>query len=163
MQTFSTGKQVIGLLVFIAITALAAALGAWGSANAPTFYQALTLPSWAPPAWLFGPVWTLLYLLMAVAAWLVWRAQHPSTQSALVLYFAQLVFNALWSWCFFGWQQGGLALAVIAVLWVLLVLTIRAFWRIKPLAGALLLPYIAWVSFAAVLNAVVWQLNPTLL
>lgn len=158
-------KQMLGLLVWVLITFLAAAIGAWGSASAPSFYQSLSLPSWAPPAFLFGPVWSVLYLLMAIAAWLVWkeRSWFGVARTGLILYLAQLAANSLWSWAFFAWHQGGFAFAVIVVLWALILVTLISFWRIKPLAGGLLLPYLAWVSFAAFLNFTVWQLNPSLL
>ena len=129
-----------------------------------TFYQQLVRPDWAPPAWLFAPVWTVLYSLIGVAAWLVWRVGgFRAARTALTLFLVQLVVNALWSWLFFGWHLGGLALADILVLWVLIVATIVAFWRVAPLAGALLIPYLLWVSFAAALNHSVWQLNPRIL
>ncbi len=121
-------------------------------------------PEWAPPSSVFGPVWTVLYALMGIAAWLVWRERHtPGSRRALLLFGAQLVLNTLWSWLFFAWHQGGLAFLDIVVLWLLIVLTIVDFWRIRPLAGALLLPYLAWVTYAAALNLAVWRLNPQLL
>ena len=121
-------------------------------------------PEWAPPSSVFGPVWTVLYALMGIAAWLVWRERHtPGSRRALLLFGAQLVLNTLWSWLFFAWHQGGLAFLDIVVLWLLIVLTIVDFWRIRPLAGALLLPYLAWVTYAAGLNLAVWRLNPQLL
>lgn len=158
-------KQALGLAGWLGITFVAAAVGTIASVDAQTFYQQLTQPSWAPPGWLFGPVWTILYILMAVAAWLVWRERGftGSARTALGFYLIQLVFNALWSWVFFAWHQGGYAFSIIMVLWVLIFATLRQFWRIKPLAGLLLIPYLAWVSFAAFLNFTVWHLNPTLL
>jgi len=132
--------------------------------DAGAFYAQLARPSWAPPASLFGPVWTLLYALMAVAAWLVWRAGGwRARRPALTLFVAQLALNALWSWLFFAWHQGGLALADIVLLWTLVVATLIAFWQASPLAAALLVPYQLWVGFAAALNYSVWRLNPGLL
>ncbi|WP_298610991.1 TspO/MBR family protein [uncultured Thiothrix sp.] len=158
-------RQLLGFLGWFLITFLAAGLGAWGSASAPSFYQSLSLPSWAPPASVFGPVWSVLYVLMAMAVWLVWRERGwlGTARIALGLYLMQLALNALWSWAFFTWHQGGLAFAVIILLWFLILATLISFWRINKLAGALLVPYLAWVSFAAVLNFTVWQLNPSLL
>ncbi|TXH71751.1 MAG: tryptophan-rich sensory protein [Thiothrix sp.] len=158
-------RQGIGLLAWLAVTFIAAAIGAWGSMTAPSFYQSLALPSWAPPASVFGPVWSVLYLLMGLAAWLVWRNQgwFGTARVALSLYLSQLVVNALWSWAFFAWHQGGLALLVIAILWCLVLLTLISFWRLNKLAGAFLVPYLAWISFAAFLNFTVWQMNPNLL
>lgn len=154
----------LGLVAWAAITFVAAAIGSAASIEAGPFYGELVRPDWAPPARLFGPVWTALYALMAIAAWLVWREGGVArNRTALTLFVVQLALNALWSWLFFGWQMGGAAFAEILVLWVAIVATLVAFWRVKPLAGALLLPYLAWVSFAAVLNWSIWQLNPQLL
>lgn len=157
----STSKQVLGLVGWLGITFIAATIGGAASINASTFYGQLVLPEWAPPGWLFGPVWTVLYAMMGVAAWLVWRVDgFGAAQTALMLFVVQLALNALWSWLFFGWRRGGLAFAEIILLWILIAMTLIAFWRIRALAGALLLPYLLWVSFASVLNYVVWQLNP---
>jgi benzodiazapine receptor len=154
-------KQILGLAGWIVITFVAAAIAGLASINAGLFYRQLTLPEWAPPATVFGPVWTVLYAMMAIAAWLVWRAGgFSASRGALSLFLIQLAVNALWSWLFFAWHRGGLAFADIVVLWILLLATIVAFWRIRPLAGALLIPYLLWVIFAAVLNFSVWQLNP---
>lgn len=156
--------QAFGLAVWLAITFVAAALGATASANAPEFYTELSLPAWAPPAWLFGPVWTILYLLMAIAAWLVWRERgFRAAAAALTLFLVQLALNTLWSWLFFAWQQGAAAFVEILLLWVLIVATMVAFWQIRPLAAILLAPYLAWVTFAAVLCFAIWRLNPQLL
>jgi translocator protein len=157
-------RSLIGFFVSLGITFTAAALGGWASAKAPGFYALLQKPSWAPPAAVFGPVWTLLYLFMAIAAWLVWReGRGQDTRPALSVYLVQLAMNALWTWIFFTWRQGGWALAEIITLWMMICLTIIAFYRIRPLAGFLLLPYLTWVSFAAGLNARLWRMNPGLL
>jgi len=101
---------------------------------------------------------------MGIAAWLVWRTGgFRASRSALTLFLVQLAVNALWSWLFFAWHRGGLAFADIVLLWLLIVATIVSFWRVRPLAGALLIPYLLWVSFAAALNFSVWQLNPRVL
>jgi tryptophan-rich sensory protein len=152
-----------GLLLWFGIVAIAAAAGAVASADAPTFYSALHQPAWAPPAALFGPVWTALYALMAIAAWLVWRPRSTAARPALTLFLLQLVLNALWSWLFFAWHRGAGAMLDLVLLWMLILATTIAFWRQRPLAGALLLPYLAWVSFAGVLNYWMWQANPGLL
>lgn len=160
----STRRQILGLLGWAVVCFAASAAGALASLEAPTFYAELTQPDWAPPAWLFGPVWMTLYAMMAVAAWLVWRTGGFSQRRiALTLFLLQLAFNALWSWIFFAWQLGGLAFLDIVLLWFLIAATIITFWRSAPFAGALLLPYLAWVSFAGALNYSVWQLNPGLL
>lgn len=154
----------IGLAAWLGLSFVAAAIGAAASVRAGAFYAQLLRPDWAPPGSVFGPVWTILYALMGIAAWLVWRsAGLRSARFALGLFVAQLAANALWSWLFFAWHRGALAMADIIALWLLLVATIIAFWRIRPLAGALLIPYLLWVSFAAALNLAVWQMNPQLL
>ncbi len=157
-------KQVIGLVGWLLLSFAAAAIGALASLQAADFYRQLAQPSWAPPASVFGPVWSVLYVLMGVAAWLVWREGGWHRQrGVLVLFVLQLAVNALWSWLFFGWHRGALAFADIVLLWLLIVATVIGLWRARPLAGALLLPYLGWVSFATALNYAVWQLNPQIL
>lgn len=148
--------------LLVAATLAAALMGSAASIFAADVYSRIAKPAWAPPGWLFGPVWTLLYITMAVAAVLVWqqsRVGHPVV-GALALYLGQLVLNALWTWIFFHWRRPGWALAEIVVLWALVLLTLVACWRVRTLAGVLLLPYLAWVTFAVVLTAAVWRLNP---
>ena len=124
------------------------------------WYASLQKPSWTPPNWLFGPVWTALYTMMGVAAWLVWRRGGFERQRiALRLFLLQLFFNALWSPLFFGMHKPGLAFADLLLLWLALAATAAAFWKARPVAGALLLPYLAWVSFAGALNFALWRLN----
>ena len=160
----STAAQALALLAWLAIVFVAAALGALATSNAPSFYGQLAKPTWAPPAAVFGPVWSVLYLLMAVAAWLVWREKGAAGRSmASGLFFAQLGANALWSWLFFAWHHGAFAFAEVLLLWALVVATAAAFWRVHRTAGALLLPYVAWVSFASALTWAIWQRNPQLL
>jgi tryptophan-rich sensory protein len=160
----STPVQAAGLMGWLGIVFVAAALGAIASLDAPTFYAQLTKPAWAPPASVFGPVWSVLYLLMAVAAWLVWRERDsPRRVPALRLFIVQLVANALWSWLFFGWHRGALAFGEVLVLLALVVATAVAFARIRRAAGWLLAPYAAWVGFASALTWAVWQANPGLL
>ena len=157
-------RQLLGFSGWFLVTFLAAVLGARASISASSFYADLVLPAWAPPASLFGPVWTALYAMMALAAFLVWRERGwRAAAPALTLYLLQLGINALWSWLFFGWKLGGLAFADILLLLALIVTTLVAFWRVHKLAACLLLPYLAWVSFASVLNYAVWQANPGLL
>lgn len=157
-------QQFLGLAGWLVLVFAAAAVGAVASARAAEFYASLVRPSWAPPASVFGPVWTLLYLLMGIAAWLVWRERPVrAVGGPLALFVVQLALNALWSWLFFAWHQGRWAFVDIIVLWLLIVATVIAFWRVRPLAGALLLPYLAWVSFATALAFETWRLNPALL
>jgi tryptophan-rich sensory protein len=153
-----------GALLWVGLTLLTATLGGLASGRATQFYGALQQPAWAPSAAVFGPVWSALYLPMALAAWLVWRHRHMVRGSTgLLLYGVALVPNALWSWLFFDWHLGLWALIDIGVLWLLVGLTVRAFWRVRPVFGLLMVPLWAWVSFAGVLNAVLWQTNPVLL
>lgn len=164
MAPLSGQKQIVGLAAWLIGSFIAAAIGGAASIQAGPFYTQLVRPAWAPPPWIFGPVWTVLYAMMGVAAWLVWRVGgFRAAQSALTLFLVQLALNALWSWLFFGWHRGALAFADIVLLWALIVATLIAFWRIRPLAGALLVPYLLWVSFAAALNYSVWKLNAQLL
>lgn len=121
------------------------------------WYAALVKPEWNPPAWVFGPAWTLLYTLMAVAAWLVWK--RTSFSRPLAFYFIQLALNAAWTPIFFGAHQLGWALAEIVVLWCAILLTLLSFRRVSPAAGWLFVPYLAWVSFATFLNFTLWRLN----
>lgn len=159
--TPSPVNQWLGLAGWVALCAITGAIGAIASIDAKEFYATLAQPAWAPPAAVFGPVWTLLYMAMAVASWLVWRERgFARARGALGLFIAQLVLNALWSWLFFAWHRGALAFADILVLWALIVATIVAFARIRRAAAWLLAPYLAWVTFAALLNYSVWRLNP---
>ena len=160
----STARQASGLLGWLLLAFAAAASGGFASASAGSFYGELVRPSWAPPGWLFGPVWSALYLLMGLSAWLVWRVRgFAGAKGALLVFIFQLAANALWTWLFFVWRQGGLAFAEILLLWVLIAATIGLFWRVSRLAAALLLPYLAWVSFASALTLSIWRLNPGLL
>lgn len=161
---WNSADSLRGALLWSTLTFVAAASGGLASSQAPEVYASLVQPDWAPPASVFGPVWSLLYLLMALAAWQVWCCRRTvSGASGLALYALALVPNALWSWLFFNQRMGAWALVDLVVLWVLIAFTVRSFWRVRPLSGALLLPLWAWVSFAGVLNAVVWLANPALL
>ncbi len=160
----STRSSLIGLVAWLALTFSAAFVGGVATMEAGSFYASLTRPAWAPPAWLFAPAWTVLYALMAVAAWLVWRTGGFSrARAALGLFVVQLAVNALWSWLFFAWRLGTWSMVDIALLWVLVAATIGMFWRVRPLAGALLLPYLLWISYAAALNLSLWRLNSQVL
>jgi len=159
--SLSPAAQAGGLIVFLTICFIAAAIG--GIVTGPAidgWYETLEKPSWQPPAWVFGPVWTMLYLLMAIAAWLVWRsAGARSAAVPLSLFAVQLVLNVAWSWTFFYLQRPGWAVLELIVLWVAIALTTLAFFRRSPVAGGLMLPYLAWVTFAGVLNFTIWRLN----
>lgn len=151
------------LLGWLLLTFAFAGAGAIASASAAAFYAQLERPAWAPPAWLFGPVWSVLYLLMAIAAWRVSGSPTPRRRPALALYLGQLSVNALWTWLFFAWHRGALATACIVVLWLMIAATIALFQRCQRTAAALLWPYLAWVSFAGVLCFSIWRRNPALL
>jgi tryptophan-rich sensory protein len=154
----------VALAAWLVLCATAGAIGAIASIDARDFYTQLDRPSWAPPAGIFGPVWTILYLAMAVAAWLVWRERGwARARGTLGLFVLQLAFNALWSWLFFGWHRGALAFADIILLLALVMATVVAFARIRHAAAWLLVPYLAWVGFATALCFSVWQRNPQLL
>jgi tryptophan-rich sensory protein len=156
-------RRSLPLLVgWIALVAVAAALGAFASRDAAAFYAQLSVPAWAPPAWLFGPVWTTLYVMMAVAAWRVTRAPGDH-RGAAALFVVQLAVNALWSWLFFAWHRGAASFADVVLLDALVIATVWRFARIDRIAAFLMLPYLAWILFASALNWTAWQMNPALL
>ena len=152
------GVQIVSLLGWVGLCFLTAWIG---SRSMPVeWYLQLQKPTWTPPGYLFGPVWSLLYLTMGVAAWLVWkRAGFVGARIALILFIAQLALNGMWSWIFFGLHKPGIAFAEILVLWGMILGTLIAFWQKSPPAGILLTPYLIWVSFAAALNYAIWQMN----
>jgi translocator protein len=160
----SVRTQVVGLIGWLLASFAAAGVGGVAAAGAGDFYRQLDRPGWAPPAWLFGPVWTVLYALQGVSAWLVWRERGArGRRGALAIFLAQLAVNALWSWLFFAWRQGALAVGEVVLLFALVGVAAALFGRVRPLAGALLLPYWLWVGFATALTYSVWQRNPQLL
>ncbi len=157
-------KSSLALIISFALTFTAASFGALASAQSGAYYAQLARPAWAPPAAVFGPVWTVLYVMIAVAGWLAWSARGTdSVRLPVTLFVAQLVANALWTWLFFAWRLGLWSFVEIVVLWLLIVATVVVFWQLRPLAGILLVPYLAWVTFAAALNFTLWRLNPQLL
>lgn len=150
------------LALSILIPLAVGGLGAYLSAdNVKTWYATLKKPEWTPPGWVFGPVWTVLYVLMGIASWLVWKKTGLGTYP-LTLYAVQLLLNGLWSPVFFGTQSIKGGLVVIVLLLGTLVETTRAFWAVDHRAGALLVPYLAWASFAAALNASLAARNTSL-
>jgi tryptophan-rich sensory protein len=155
-------SDAIKLLVAVAVPLAIGGLSGFVTARSvDTWYPTLAKPSFNPPAWVFGPTWTVLYILMGVALFLVWRQglDTPGVKLAVTLFAVQLALNALWSILFFGMQSPAWAFAEILLLWLAIVATLWAFWRLMPVAGWLLVPYLAWVSFAAVLNGSIWILN----
>lgn len=149
----------IALVMSVLAVGIVAAVGGLASTNATEQYGRLDQPFWAPPSWVFGPVWGFLYLLMAGAAWLAWRAHPGFGNRAIQVYGAQLLLNLVWSPLFFAAEQRGWALVDIVVLDVLIVGTIALFGRLDRRAGVLLVPYLAWSLFATALNCAVWWLN----
>ena len=126
------------------------------------WYASLAKPAWTPPPWVFGPAWTLLYAMMAVAAWRLWRRRHArprDSRRALAFFAVQLALNFAWTPVFFGMQRPDLALVVIVLLWVAIAATIVLAWKACRTAAALLVPYLAWVTFATALNTAIWRLN----
>jgi tryptophan-rich sensory protein len=151
----------ISLLFWIGLCFAAAGIGGrWTASEIPGWYRTLARPGIAPPNWVFAPVWTLLYALMAIAAWQVWLApSSPLRTWGLGLFLVQLALNCAWTWIFFRQHAMGGALVEIVLLWAVIAATALAFGRVAPSAAWLMTPYLAWVSFAAVLNAAYWRLN----
>jgi translocator protein len=149
--------NMLSFILFLALVAGAAFFG--GQWNAKAWYGRLSKPGWTPPAWLFPPVWMLLYVFIAIAGWLVWNTDHENRTLLIVFWGAQLLLNALWSYIFFGRKEIGMALADIAALWLLIAAFIVLGWPANRLAAALFVPYLAWVSYAAALNASIWRRN----
>jgi benzodiazapine receptor len=159
-QTGSRRHDLWILFAFIgACLAVAGLGGLMTAAGISTFYPTLHKPSWNPPNQIFGPVWTALYLMMAVAAWRVWRAPGRTGPGPLVLFGIQLFLNLCWSGIFFTLHLLGLATLEIAALWLAIALTTLAFFKLDRIAGLLFLPYLAWVSFASVLTFTLWRMN----
>ena len=151
-------RHALALTLFLLATFVAAGVGAFFVPGA--WYESLAKPDWNPPNWLFGPVWTLLYLMIGTSGWLVWReAGFAGARWALSVFALQIVLNAAWSWLFFGLQRPDLALVKIVVLLLSIAVMIGLFWSVSRLAALLLVPYLAWVGFATVLNAAIWKLN----
>lgn len=151
----------IALAGFVGVCLGVGGLGALATTPEITgWYQAIAKPSWTPPDFVFGPVWTALYVLMGIAAWLVWRTSgFLAARTALILFGVQLILNGGWSWLFFGLHQPGWAFIELVFLWIAIAATTGAFFGHHRTAGWLLTPYLAWVSFAGVLNFAIWALN----
>jgi translocator protein len=151
----------VSLLPFVVVCFVAAGIGSLATrSSVKSWYRELRRPDWTPPDWVFGPVWTALYVMMAISAWLVWRETSAATaRSALVLFGIQLVLNVLWSVVFFGLKWVGAAFGEVLLLWMMLIATAVSFYPLSLLAAWLLIPYIAWVGFASYLNFRIWQMN----
>ncbi len=154
-------KKTAALAFCVAVCFGAAVVGSlFTYPHVDSWYASLQKPSWTPPNWLFGPVWSLLYLLMALAAWHLWlTCGLRSAAGPLALFALQLVLNMAWSALFFAMRSPGIALVEIVFLWLAILLTVIAFWKRTALSGVLLAPYLAWVSFAVILNLAIWKLN----
>ncbi len=155
-------KRFSMIIVFTLVAQVAGLIGTFFTVDAiPTWYAELAKPWFSPPNRIFGPVWTTLYTLMGIAAFFVWEERFHKTHASRGMnwYWTQLFLNAIWSPIFFGAQKLGLALIVIVLLWLSILFTIREFWKVRIILGVLLLPYLAWVSFASVLNYQLWMLN----
>jgi tryptophan-rich sensory protein len=155
-------RAVMGLVVSVALALLVGWLGSmWTTPEIPGWYRTLAKPSWTPPNWVFGPVWTALYVMMAVAAWLIWKPQgFAGAPLPLGIYAVQLALNLAWTGIFFAMRQPGPAFAEIVLLWCAILITTRQFWRRQAVAGFLLVPYLIWVTYAAALNFALWRMNP---
>ncbi len=151
-------KKGLTLVGWIFICSLAGIFGAQFEPG--QWYEMLAKPAWTPPDWVFPVVWPILYILMGISAWLLWRMENVSlTGTEFTWFFVQLILNALWSWIFFGMHHVATALAEILLLWTAILFTIFLFWNRNRLAGILLIPYLLWVSYASALNFSIWQLN----
>ena len=158
-QTTTAMRRWLALAGWLLLCFGAASLGAVFMPG--EWYAALKKPAWNPPGWIFAPAWSALYTMMAVAAWLVWqRGGFAAQRRSLGLFLAQLALNALWTPLFFGLHRPGMAFAEIVLLWLAIAATIVVFRPVRRTAMLLLVPYLAWVSFAAALNFTLWRLNP---
>lgn len=153
-------SKALKLLVSLALPQLVGGLGAlFTFSSVRDWYLTINRPSWNPPNWIFGPMWTTLYVLMGIACFLIWKSEHPQKKQLLTLYFVQLGLNALWSPAFFGAQSPILGLVVIFPLWAMILTCIIQFRKVSNWASGLMVPYLLWVSFASALNAAIWWLN----
>lgn len=152
-------NPLIAYIGSIGATLLAATVGSAASIQAGPFYATLTKPSWAPPGWVFGPVWSLLYVMIGVAGGMALTARGANPWLLAPMFILQLALNAGWSWMFFKWESGLGSMIVIVALWLAILGMLVWFWRVSALSGVLLLPYLGWVTFAAVLNGTLWSLN----
>lgn len=160
MHNTSSFRSAAALGGFIAVGFAIGAAGSLATATSiETWYAGIEKPSFNPPNAVFGPVWTTLYLMIAIAGWRVWRRSGFSDRRAFALYSLQLLLNLMWSVLFFGLQDIGAAFFELVLLWIAIAATLVLFWRHDRIAGLLFVPYLAWVSFAGVLNAAIWRLN----
>ena len=153
-------SNTLKLIISLALPQIAGGLGAFFTiSSVQSWYQTINKPFFNPPSWIFGPMWTLLYVLMGIACYLIWKKKHLQKKQLLALFFAQLLLNALWSPAFFGMESPILGLVVIVPLWALILVCIIQFRKASKLASGLMIPYLLWVSFATVLNFSIYWLN----
>lgn len=153
-------KKIVKFIVSILLCQMAGIIGVGFTTSAiPVWYDTLIKPSFNPPAWIFGPVWTMLYFLIGLSLFLMWINPTKKKQKAFIFFFIQLFLNAIWSPVFFGLRSTSMGLIVIIFLWIFIVLTMFHFYKISKISAALLVPYFLWVSFASILNFSIWQLN----
>ncbi len=158
-------KKIIKLIFSVAVCFLASGVGAiFTSSSIDSWYSRINKPSFNPPNWVFAPVWTILFALMGIALFLVWSATPEQNKisvrkNALFIFFIQLILNVFWSVVFFGLRSPFLALGIILILWILILFTITSFLKINKIAAILLIPYLLWVGFAAILNFLIWKIN----
>ncbi len=157
MKTFNIGKLLISIILPLSIGAIA---GIFTARAIPEWYATLNQPSFNPPNWIFGPVWTMLYLIMGISFFLIWKLESGKERNqAIVIFLVQLLLNFGWSFCFFYFKMIGIALIEILLLWSTIVLMLTRFYKLKPLAAYLNIPYLLWVTFATMLNAAYFYLN----
>ena len=154
----NTLKFIIAIITPVAVGAVS---GFFTATEIPVWYQNISKPGWNPPSWIFGPVWTILYVMMGIALFLVWKSEADPIikKTAITLFISQLILNFFWSFIFFNQHQIGWALVEIIGMWIFILLTIFAFAQVNKTAAWLLVPYISWVSFATILNYTIWKLN----
>jgi translocator protein len=158
--SMNKSRQIAGLAVSLLVVFGIASLGGFlTNLSVATWYPSLDKPSWTPSGATIGTVWTILYTVMGFAAWIVWRSCSGGRQLPLLIYGVQLLLNVGWSALFFGLRSPGLALLEICILWLAILATSLTFWKESKLAGVLMVPYLFWVGFAGVLNAVIWKMN----
>ena len=163
-EPVTSKRSLIGLGIALIASFVASLIGSVLTQPNLDWYATLVKPSFTPPNGAFPVVWTILFVMMAVAAWLVWRVEgFRSAQGGLSLFIVQLTVNALWTWIFFVWRLGATAFVEILLLWTLILIMTVIFWRKRPLAGILMIPYLSWVTYASALTYMIWRLNPHIL
>jgi len=152
-------EYILGLMFWVGLCLTVGFIA--GRFSPGKWYATLHKPSWTPPGWVFPVVWTILYVMMGLSAWIIWQGTGLREVALPISFFLlQLIFNVLWMWLFFGLHRPGLAFLDIALLWAILLVTLILFWMNRPMAGAFLIPYLVWVGFSSALNFAIWRMNP---